>query len=197
MTVENLSSIRIKFDGGTSDELSNAIKHHIEIHQDITFIDIVKFLYQSVLGSFHLLDHMDEKEIEAWIKKNLATAKPEEKLLTEKLYGDTWVRLNLGAFKHQYGNDSKLLAKLFVNGKEEKRVPLTEFATQLETLVNMVMDQKIKPINSVNLPDLVVDFVKNYREKGFPPLHHSPVYSEKSSPYIVVSLKTLKEFFKN
>lgn len=192
MSVESLASIIIRFDGNAEDELSEAIKIHIETHCNVTLIDVIKFLYQSVLGSFHLLDHMTEGEIETWIKKNLAVAQPEKELLTEKLYGNKWVRVNLGAFKQKYGNNHKLLTKLFLKGKEEKRTSTTEFSIKLDSLLKLVVKGKIRPLNSnPNLPDLAVGFFADYRQRGFPPLHHSPPYSEKNPQYIVVSLDNL------
>ncbi|MFP3984768.1 MAG: hypothetical protein ACLFU9_02200 [Candidatus Bathyarchaeia archaeon] len=193
MTDEILSSIKVEFDGEADDELSDAIKRHIETHENITLIDIVKFLYQSVLGSFHLLDHMSEKEMEAWIQKNLAIAKPEEKSLTEKLYGNTWVRLDLGAFKHKYGDDFKLLARLFISGKEEKRIPTTELATRLDALLKKVVTRKIRALNSnINLSDLAFGFIKDYKKRGFPPIHHSHLYSATNPQYIVVPLRNIR-----
>jgi len=192
MNVESLASIKIRFDGKAEDELSEAIKSHVETHRDVTLIDVTKFLYQSVLGSFHLLDHMTEGEIETWIKKNLAAAQPTEEPLTEKLYEDKWVRVNLGAFKQKYGDDHKLLIELFMKGKEGERASITEFSAKLDSLLRLVVTGKIKSLNSnPNLPDLAVSFFADYKQRGFPPLHHSPSYSEKNPQYLVVPLNSL------
>jgi len=192
MSVESLASIKIKFAGKAEDELSEAIKLHVETHDDVTLVDVIKFLYQSVLGSFHLLDHMTESEIKTWIKKNLVAAQPKEEPLVEKLYGDRWIRVNLGAFKQKYGDDHKLLTRLFMKGKEEKRTSATEFSIKLDSLLKLVVTGKIRPLNSnPNLPDLAVGFFADYKKRGFPPLHHSPSYSEKNPEYIVVSLDNL------
>jgi len=192
MSVESLASIKIKFAGKAEDELSEAIKLHVETHDDVTLVDVIKFLYQSVLGSFHLLDHMTESEIKTWIKKNLAASQPKEEQLVEKLYGDRWIRVNLGAFKQKYGDDHKLLTRLFMKGKEEKRTSATEFSIKLDSLLKLVVTGKIRPLNSnPNLPDLAVGFFADYKKRGFPPLHHSPSYSEKNPEYIVVSLDNL------
>lgn len=192
MIVESLSSIKIKFDGKAEDELGDAIKCHIETHDNVTLIDVVKFLYQSVLGSFHMLDHMSENETEAWIRKNLEAARPEKKPLTEMLYGDRWARLDLGAFKQKYGNDHKLLTRLFVKGKEEKRALTAELSTRLDSLLKLVVARKIISLDSsTNLPDLAAGFLKDYKRMGFPPLHHSQSYSERNPQYVVVSLNSL------
>jgi len=66
----------------------------------------------------HAYDMMQEDRIRQWVKKNLKAAEPTERPLTEKLYGDTWVRVDLEAFKAIFGNDHEGLAELFTKGKE-------------------------------------------------------------------------------
>ncbi len=192
MDANSLASIVIRFDGEADDELSEAVKVQIETHCNVTLVDVVKFLYQSTLGSFHLLDHMTEGEIETWIRKNLAAAQPKKEPLTEKLCGAKWVRINLGAFKQKHGNDYKLLTNLFMKGSDEKRTPKTGFSTELDSLLKLIVTEKIKPLDpDFNLPDLAVDFLTDYKRRGFPPLHHSPLYNEKNPQYIVISLDSL------
>jgi hypothetical protein len=196
MIVDRLAAIKIRFEGKAEDRLSEAIRRHIEAHRGVTLIDVIKFLYQSVLGSFHLLDYMTESEIEAWVKKNLEVAQSEEEPLIEKLYGNKWVRVNLGAFKQKHGNDYNLLARLFVQGKREKRGSATEFSIELDSLLKLVETGKIRPLDSnLKLLDLVVGFLTDYRQRGFPPLHHSQSYSEKNPRYVVVSLHSLLRHF--
>ena len=192
MIVDRLASIKIKFEGKAENKLSEAVRRHIETHRDITLIDVIKFLYQSVLGSFHLLDHMTEDEMAAWVKKNLEVAQSEEQPLIEKLYGNKWVRVNLGAFKQKHGNDHNLLARLFIQGKEEKRASTTKFSNELDSLLKLVETGKIRPLDpNLNLMDLAAGFLTNYKRRGFPPLHHSRSYSEKNPQYVVVSLHSL------
>jgi hypothetical protein len=192
MIVDRLAAIKIKFEGKAEDKLSEAIKRHIEVHSDVTFIDVIKFLYQSVLGSFHLLDHMTESEIEGWTKRNLEVTQSKEEPRVEKLYGNEWVRINLGAFKQKNGNDYNLLARLFVQGKRERRASSTEFSIELDSLLKLVETGKIRPLDSnLRLLDLVAGFLTDYRERGFPPIHHSQSYSEKNPRYVVVSLHSL------
>jgi hypothetical protein len=194
MTIERLRSIRIRFEGKAEDELGLAIKRHIEAHGGVTLIDVVKFLYQSVLGSFHMLDHMNESEIEAWIRKSFAAVKPERRPLTEKLYGDQWVRLDLGAFKQKYGPNDKPLIGLFLKGKEEERVSTDEFSAGLDRLMKLVSAGKIRPLCSTeNLPDIALGFFSEYKQMGFPPLHHSRLYSERNPEYVVIPRDSLAQ----
>lgn len=193
MIIDSLASIKIKFEGEAEDKLSEAVRRHVETHKDVTLIDVIKFIYQSVLGSFHLLDHMTESEVTAWVKKSLEAAHPKKEPLIEKLYGDKWVRVNLGAFKQKHGNDHNLLARLFTQGKEERRISTTEFSTELDSLLKLVKTGKIRPLDSkLNLLDLAAGFLTDYKQKGFPPIHHSRLYSDRNPQYVVVSLHSLR-----
>jgi hypothetical protein len=187
VTAESLSAITIKFEGEAQDDISLAIKHHVKDHEGATFIDLVKFLYQSVLGNLHILDHMSKPEIEAWIARHLAASQPDDGPLTENLYGDDWVRLNLGAFKHRYGPNKKLLSRLFLTGKEKERLSAAEFSSKMQEVFKLVSTGKIISCNpEKSLPDLVSSFLQEYEKVGFPPLHHSLSYMEKNAEYIVV-----------
>ena len=189
-----MRSIAIRFEGKAEDELSLAIKNHVEAHENVTLIDIVKFLYQSVLGSFHLLDRMNEREIKGWINESLATVEPERRPLTERMYGNKWVRLNLGAFKHVYGSNGILLTSLFLKGKEEGRVPMKEFSRKLNVLLKLVTAGKIKSsCQCDNLSDLFLVFLSEYKQIGFPPVHHSKLYSERNPKYVVVPRNSLTD----
>ncbi len=193
MIVDRLASIKIKFEGKAEDKLSEAVRLHIEAHNDITLIDVIKFLYQSILGNHHLLDHMTESEVAEWIRKSIEAAQPKEELLIEKLYGCKWVRVNLGAFKQKHGDDYNLLVRLFVKSKGERKASPAEFSIELDSLLKLVEDGKIKPLDSnVELLDPAAGFLTNYKQKCFPPLHHSQLYSEKNPQYVVVSLYSLR-----
>jgi hypothetical protein len=184
---KELASIEVCFQGTARDSLERAIKTHIKTRRGITFVDIVKFLYQSVLGSHHVLDQMNDEQIETWIKEALESAKPADRPLTERLYGKRWVRLDLGAFKREHGGDYRPAARMFMKGKLAKRATSKEFLTVMERLKNMVADRKITPLNSsLHLTDPVNRFLKTYRQKGYPPTHHSPLYTKKNPPYILV-----------
>ncbi len=75
---ECLSSIELRFVGEANDHFRKALKKQTELHEGVTFMDILKFLYQSSLGSFHLFEMMNETELANWIRKNLENAKPSD-----------------------------------------------------------------------------------------------------------------------
>lgn len=188
-----LSSLEVLFYGIALNPLQKAIKNHVETHSSVTFVDVVKFLYQSVLGSFHMLDHMDDQKIETWIRESLAPIEPAARMLTEKLYGEKWVRLDLGAFKQRYGNDYKTAAQLFTKGRLETRVSQHEFTILIVELVKLVKDGMIRPVDSnVSFVALVERFLDEYKKMGYPPLHHSEIYSKNNVSYIVVPASNIR-----
>lgn len=193
MGVNELSLIELEFIGEGENQFSKTIKNHIDAHDGVTFIDLLKFLYQSVLGAHHIFDMMKENEIGKWVERNLNDAKPIDNSLTEKLYGKKWVRIDLGAFKKKYGNNHEKLLELFLKGKKERRGSVVRLLKLQDELMLLVKNGKIKPlVYDTDLMDLVDSFVINYRRKGCPPLRHSKLYNEKSSPYLVLSSNLTK-----
>jgi len=187
MAVEELSFIELEFVGDSNDQFSKIIKEYIDAHEGVTYRDLLKFLYQSVLGSHHIFDMMKGKEITKWIEKNLKKAESSDNPLTERLHGKKWVRIDLGAFKKKYGNNSEKLFEFFFKGKKEKRGSMRNFLKLQDELTQLVKKGKISPLSyNVNLMDLIDSFVMNYKQKGCPPLHHSKLYVEKNAPYLVV-----------
>jgi hypothetical protein len=192
MAAEKISLIKLEFAGEGKDQFSETIKQFINNHEGVTFVDILKLLYQSALGPHHIFDMMKENEIEKWIEKNLDDAEPSENSLTEKLYGKKWVKINLGAFKKKYGSAYRKLFEIFLKGREEKRGSMHKFLRLQDELVVLIKDRKIRSSSCQDtmLIGLVNEFITSYRKKGCPPLHHSRLYMRKNGPYLVVSSKS-------
>jgi len=60
---EPLSVIELKFAGCAEGRFTKALKKQMELHEGVTFMDLLKFLYQSSLGPFHLFEMMNETEL--------------------------------------------------------------------------------------------------------------------------------------
>lgn len=188
MRVSDLSLIELVFMGDGEDQFGKVLKGYLDAHAGVTFIDLLKFLYQSVLGAHHIFEMMKENEIRRWVEKNLSDAKLTDHPLTEKLYRKRWVRINLGAFKKKYGNNHEKLSEVFLNGRNERRGSMAEFLGLQDRLTLLVKNGKIKPSSIVaELTDLVESFVADYKRKGCPPLHHTKLYMERNTPYLVFS----------
>ena len=193
MQSEELSEIELKFIGSCSDQYNKAIKRHIGTHKGTTFIDLLKFLYQSELGSHHMLDVLKEDDIKNMIKNSISKADLADRSLMEKLYGRKWVRIDLGAYKKMYGDAPETLYALFSEGKRENRGSINRFIELADLLRRLVEKQELVPLSGKNeLAQLVSRFLIEYKRRGCPPLHHSKPYLENNPPYLVVSSKSLK-----
>lgn len=188
-----LSSIELKFTGHAEDYFENVLKRQMELHEGVTFIDLLKFLYQSSLGPFHIFEMMDENRIMNWIKRNLENANLSNGPLVEELYGKKWVRVNLAAYRKKCGNDYLKLFEALMKSKSMKKGQLKEFEELQEKLIDVIRKGRIEPLTrEPRILLLVEDFVKRYKEKGYPPIHHSKVYMQKNdSEYLVVPRSSL------
>jgi hypothetical protein len=188
---KELLGTEVYFEGAAQDALEKAVKNHIETHFGVTVVDIVKFLYQSVLGTHHILDHMNNDQIETWIKEQLESARPADRSLTEPLFGNRWVRLDLEAFKHEHGNNYRLATRMFMNGRCVQKAKSKEFLRTIERLNKLLSNRKIRPTHShIDLSVAAERFMKTYKQMGFPPLHHSASFTKQNPPYIIVPSET-------
>lgn len=190
-----LSSLELRFVGRAEDHFNKVLKKHMELHEGVGLFDLLKFLYQSSLGSFHLFEMMDETEMLNWIRKNLENTRPSDGSLTEELYGKKWVRLNFGPYKMKYGNDYQKIYRAFAKAKKMKRGQPAEFGKLLERLIDAFRKRRIQSIaDEPRALSIVLDFLKEYEEKDYPPVHHSKSYMLKnSSDYLVIPRSSLGE----
>jgi len=190
-----LSSIELEFTGHAEDSFTKATKSYIETHEGVTFVDLLKFFYQSALGPYHILDRMNENEIKEWIRRNLENTTTSDEPLKEELYGKNWVRVNLGAFKKKYGNDYQKLLNIFMKVQERKRGSIRKFLRFQNDLIRTIQKGSLRSkVYEPDLPKLIYHFVEKQREKGYPPLHHSKLYQQKNkSEYLVVSIQSLQD----
>ncbi len=167
----------------------------MRLHEGVCLPDLVKFLYQSSLGSFHLLELTTETRLQNWIRKSLTSTKPSDGLLVENLYGRIWVRLNFGPYKKRYDNDYQWIYRTFMKVKNAKHGQMEEFRKLLGNLTETFRKGRILSVNSEpELVRLVEDFIENYEKRGFPIIHHSQTYMQKNgSDYLVVPRSSLFE----
>ena len=185
---DNLTSTELCFAGHAEDAFAHALKEQIELHESVTLMDLLKFLYQSSMGPFHLFEMMDEAQLKEWIRRNLDDSRPSDGQLIEKLYGEKWVRVNFGPYKKRFGNDYQRIYKLFAEAKEMKHGQLEEYRDLLKKLLHLVATGKIRSkTDGSNMLRPVQIFIKKYQEKDYPPIHHSKNYMLKNtSEYLVV-----------
>ena len=98
-------------------ETAACLDAHLEQHPGAQVQDVVKFVFQAMLGVGHLLGPADQ--VEAYIARETAeqTADPEEPL-TEPV-GPDWCRLNLRRAMAE-GVPPRVIAQLMMNGAPEQ-----------------------------------------------------------------------------
>ncbi len=187
--------MELRFVGSPSDNFTQALKRHMELHEGVCLPDLVKFLHQSSLGSFHLLEMTTETRLQSWIERSLTSTKPSNGLLVENLYGRKWVRLNFGAYKKRYDNDYLRIYRAFMKVKNVKHGQMEEFKKLLRNLTEAFREGNILSVDSEpELVRLVEDFIEEYEKRGFPIIHHSQTYMRKNgSDYLVVPRSSLSE----
>ena len=192
---KRLSSLELRFVGRAEDRFTSALEGHMELHEGVGLSDLLKFLYQSSLGSHHLLEMMDETEMLNWIRKNLENTHPSDGSLTEELYGKKWVRLNFGPYKKKYGNDYQKIYEAFMKAKSLEREQPEEFKKLLKRLMDAFRKGTIRFVaDEPEALGLFENFLKEYEEKGYPPIHHSKTYMLKNSDdYLVIPQSSLVE----
>jgi hypothetical protein len=138
---------------------------------------------------------MDETELKNWVRRNLEHAKPSDGPLTEELHGKKWVRVNFGPYKKRFGNDYQRIFEAFSEAKRIKHSQPKEYAGLLKKLVDAIRREKIRPLTEEPMfLSLVESFLREYKEKDFPPIHHSQTYMlRNSSEYLVVPRSSLNK----
>ncbi len=192
---KRLSSLELRFVGRAEDDITKALRKHMELHEGVSLFDLLKFLYQSSLGSFHLLEMMNETKMLNLIKKNLENTQPSDGSLVEELYGRKWVRLNFGPYKKRYGNDYRKIYEAFLKARNMKQGHVEEFRKLLESLIDAFRKGRIQFVaREPRGLSLVEGFLKEYEEEGYPPVHHSKAYMLKNrSDYLVVPRSSLAD----
>ncbi len=194
MNKKGLSS-ELRFVGRADDCFGKALKKQMQLHEGVGLPDLVKFLYQSSLGSFHLLELMDETELLNWIRRSLKSTMPSDGLLVENLYGRTWVRLNFGPYKKRYDDDYQRIYRAFMKVKTVKHGQMEVFRKLLKNLIDTFRKGKILSVNSEpEIGRLAEEFLEEYEKRGFPIIHHSQTYMQKNcSDYLVLPRSSLSE----
>lgn len=190
---KHLSILELRFVGNAENRFSKALRKQIELHRSVTLFDLIKFLYQSSLGSFHLFEKMDEAELLHWVKKNLENTHPSDGHLTEDLLSSKWIRVNFGPYKKRFGNDYQKIFEMLITAKSLRRGQPRRFRNLLEKLASAFRKGEIQSVSDESdIVDLVQDFLQSYEKENFPTVHHSKIYMQKnSSDYLVVPKSSL------
>ena len=160
---------------------------HVAKYPLLEVQDLVKLSYQSALGSEHMLP--PREKVTAYLKEEIAaTPQTDGELFTP--IGGNLCRMNLAAFEKS-GLRSETAAGMFLcAGKAGSR----DLEGNLRTIEEMAAKGEL-PMNAHE----VKKFLREYREKGCPAVHHSETFRREYHPaYRIVpaSLAARLELFR-
>jgi len=145
--------------------------------------DLFKYVFQSSFGCEHLIS--DPSHIASEIQKELNEAKEDYAPAIEYLDGD-FSRVHLSILKEGLSIDT--LSKLFYLSSKENVSGVEKLEEYLNILLILSKNGKIE----VDYQDLE-EKIKEWKSKGYPPLHHSKKYNDNYHPaYRLISNKFLQ-----
>ncbi len=148
--------------------------------------DLYKLLHQSAMGSEHAVT--DEAAVQEWLTRELRLigSGPEEPLLDPISPDGEILRVHLRPYvRHGFGH--RLLLGAFLRTAREFRGAQELIAHHAQIAVSLAREGNLR------IPgETISGFFEEMRAKGFPAVHHSPMYQECYRPaYRVVARQYL------
>lgn len=144
--------------------------------------DAVKLCYQAAFGAAHLM--RDKAAAQEALERELAEIEPDGSVPLWEGIGGGYVRVNIAAWGAQGRGVDDLFWLFAIPEKmipEELNNPYLFYRKLEPFLVEAVSEWEDKRAFE--------RFVSEWKERGFPPLHHSDIYREKENPAYRVVLK--------
>ncbi len=152
---------------------------HLKTHPELEIQDVFKFLYQSAFGCEHLVSSL-EKAIE-YIEKEYESAKPSEAEI-DPLDGE-YVRVPLSVINK--GITPSTLGKLFFLSAKHNENAEISLIEKLKVMSELVKEGLL-PFSEAEFDQALSE----WKEAGYPPIHHSEKFREAYKPsYRVIAKK--------
>ena len=149
---------------------------------DIEITDLFKFLYQSCMGCEHLVSDFDKAL--AWIEDEYTRAFDDDLPPVEALDGG-FCRVHLKAMKNK--DSLKDLCEVFILSSKKQQDGIERLENELKRLVVFADNKELKFSKSE-----VLDAIEQWRNQGFPAIHHSENFRKKYNPaYRVIAKEYL------
>lgn len=164
----------------SSERSCECLIKHCQEHPGLEIRDVFKFLYQSAFGCGHFVSSLTEA-VDRIRNESHACIEDQGKLV-EALDGE-YSRVHLSYMDH--GLSAETLGKLFAASAQKERNGISELENKLEIAKELVRENK--------LPFAADEFEKSvdeWRDSGYPAMHHSDAFRAAYSPsYRVISNK--------
>ncbi len=152
-------------------DIEKLLENQISVYPNSQVEDILKALYQAILGCGHLVK--DEEECKKRFYKELENTQIPSKVQKEELLA--YSRVHLSALK-DLGISPDTLLKLFILSAQSP-VQSEEYNKALEMLPELC-ERGVLPFSQEEMSKVV----EKHRQEGCPALHHSKVFSESYHP---------------
>ncbi len=156
------------------EEILEVLKDHLQKYPKMTPQDCFKLIYQNELGPEHMIQSSEEslaKLLEEW---NSIEADPDAELIEP--IGNHLCRINLKKAKCLYTPEA--VNDIFVRTANIHRGRMGEFMHNMKLLKHSL---EALPVSFSY--DEFLEFQEMYRGRGYPALHHSPVFREAYDPH--------------
>lgn len=165
-------------------DLRRILADHCRRYPRLQVADLYKLLHQASMGSEHAVS--GEAGVRAWLERELVTmgAGPEEPLIDPISPDGEIVRVHLRPYTAA-GLDPEQLLEAFVQTAREYR----GFAERLQRYGQVAGDMAAAGLLPFR-PAQVRAFMQRMEERGFPAVHHSPVYETLYRPAYRVVART-------
>lgn len=165
--------------------LIQILNAHIEKYDGFSARDAYKLFYQCHMGPGHAVN--DIASTKKYLLDELAEITPDDSIsLVETISPENKVvRINLAPFKSRGFNPDRLF-DVFTNSATACEMNIDSFIKDWNELIELTINAQI------NLPhDEMHELNKIVVEKEYPPVHHSPEYSQKNKPAYRVVLRDI------
>ena len=156
------------------EEILVILKKHLEKYPKMTPQDCFKLIYQNELGPGHMVE--DEKTSLERLKKEWDEIEADENEQLIVPLGNHLCRINLKKAKCLYTPEE--INDIFVRTANIHRGRMGEFMHNMKLLKHHLDEL---PVSFTY--DEFLEFREMYRGRGYPPLHHSPLYRETYDPH--------------
>ncbi len=156
----------------TTDSWTRLFLFHLFRYPKSSLQDFCKLLFQSIFGPGHLIDYPDQSL--ARIKEESSSASPS--LYPYDPIGNGLARVHLGGWV-QHPGSLETLNRVFVSTASVHRGNQSQLEEGMKAF-QALCGMDILPFS----PKETADFCFQWKQKGYPPLHHSSSYRTAYSP---------------
>lgn len=159
------------------EDFSQILKQHMKRYPLMEPQDFGKLVFQSTFGPEHMIS--DKEQAEAFLIEEWKTLSKEKEEMSEPVSASL-CRFPLSACGSI--EEAKLLARLFIATAKEHKGTVEE------------LEKKVEQLRDLHISGME-EWIAAWKQKGYPPVHHSAVYRERYHPHYRLIKKEYTDYF--